>query len=352
MNTSIVQAGHVPIIVLNWNGIEDTIECIDSVLKMGYPDFKVYLLDNGSDNNEGEKLSQKYADEPLVTVRLFGENLGFTHAHIRIVEELQAFSIRYIALLNNDTIVDRNWLSSLLKVALAEHASVISSKLIYYYDRSKLDNVGHQMLTTGEVVPIGYARSSEDYETMQPNFGSCAGATLYSVEMIKQIGFFDPYFSTGYEDAEFGARAVVTGFKCVFAPEALVYHKVSRSVTKVYNDAYELMIRNAIWYTYLKLMPRGVLFISAPFVLIKIVLLTLLNLITGRSRENRLMYKSLRESFGSQWDRIKTSRDAFQKDHDLMSTLQIVRKQTFFLFFDLQRVWQIWFSRRTTLGDY
>ena len=350
MITSGDQSSHVPVIVLNWNGIDDTIECISSALNLDYPDFKIYLLDNGSDNQEGIRLRDTYQAEERVEVRLLRENLGFTHAHILMVKELQQLPIRYIALLNNDTVVDRNWLSELVRVGNGEDAGVVSSKLVYYYNRNKLDNIGHQMLTTGEIVPIGYAAEQKKYADVQINFGSCAGATLYSVSMIKQIGFFDPYFSTGYEDAEFGARALVTGFKCVLAPGAIAYHKVSRSVSKVSDESYELMIRDATWYTFLKLMPMGVLIIAAPVILIKTILLVLLNLVTGRAQENRLMLASLRATFTLHRNAIKQSRRRFQEDHDLLSPFQILARQTFFLRFDLKRVWQIWFARSAKLG--
>lgn len=340
----------IPIIILNWNGLADTLECIDSVMEMKKVNFKIYLVDNASDNTEGIQLANRFADEDLVTVVLNQENLGFAKGNAAIVKQLLSDSSpKYIALLNNDTVVDQLWLHALVEAAEHHQAEVVSSKMLYYYDRRKLDNVGHQMLNTGEIVPIGFADPETDYDHSMENFGSCAGATLYASSMIRRIGFFDPHFSTGYEDAEFGARAVVTGHRCMYAPHARVYHKVSRSVNKVYNDEYELMIRDAIWYTYFKLMPRSLLVWQIPFLVFKFVVLLILNVITWRPRENRLMVRAASRALGKNWKVYWQAHHNFHSKHKVLTPWQIWKRLRFFVGFDVNRSWEIWITRKEGL---
>ena len=285
----------VAIVILNWNGLADTKECIHSVCQLTYTQRVIFLIDNASAHGEGARLQDEYGALSDFRVILYDENLGFTGAHNRIISDILEEGFSFIALLNNDTIVDRYWLGELIATAQIHEADVVSSKLINYYDRSKLDNVGHQMLDTGEIVPLGYMEHPDTYSEVVENFGSCGGATLYRCSMIEEIGFFDPYFSTGYEDAEFGARAVLAGYKAVLAPRAVVYHKISKSVNKVRDDRYELMIRDAIWYSYFKLTPKNLQ--RTGLIYIKFLMSLMANLILRRSKEISYLRTSFRNSF-------------------------------------------------------
>jgi len=189
------------------------------VLELKECDFTIHIIDNGSDNYEGFELKQKYYNIKNLTVYLYNKNYGFTKAHIKIWNDVfrDDLEIKYIALLNNDTVVDKYWLKELRLASNNGKYHIISSKMIYYYDHSLLDSAGHKMLNTGEIIPIGHGERSQDYMTDFENMGACAGACLYSTEMIRRIGFFDPKFNTGYEDAEFGLRAVIYNYKCKFA---------------------------------------------------------------------------------------------------------------------------------------
>ncbi|MBX2816149.1 MAG: hypothetical protein KTR24_09130, partial [Saprospiraceae bacterium] len=217
---------------------------------------------------------------------------------------------------------------------------VVASKLIDYFDRRKLDNVGHQMLTTGEVVPIGFGESPQDYTETRENFGSCGGATLYSMDMIRTIGFFDPYFSTGYEDAEFGVRAVVAGYRSVLAPKACVYHKISRSVQKVRNDGYELMIRDAIWYTYFKLMPKELTRRAWPRLTAKFGMGLMANLVLLRFKEIRYALESLTRARSSHL--VNRARNLTSPViNRSLRWQEIYARQTKFVMHDAYRFWKI-----------
>ena len=232
----------IPIAIINWNGLADTKECISSVLASKGIDYTIHLLDNASDNNEYDELSQLYKDTP-VTVHYSDVNLGFTGGSNLLFDIiLKESKSEYIVLLNNDTIVDELWLSELVKHAKSKKSHIVSSKMISYYNRDAMDNAGHMMLNTGEIIPIGHARSKTEHNDPTTNMGACAGAALYNRNMLEEIGVFDPVFSTGYEDAELGLRAKVFGYNCTYCPSAIVYHKMGSSIRKIFNEDYSCLL--------------------------------------------------------------------------------------------------------------
>ena len=155
----------IPIIILNWNGLEDTLECMSSVLNLKKVKFQVYLVDNASDNNEGNILFDKFNHLPQVNVVLNDTNLGFTKGNNRIITQIiDSGHTGHIALLNNDTVVTPNWLYELHQAAITNQADMVSSKMINYYDRSIMDNAGHFMLNTAEILPVGHAKPVESFQ--------------------------------------------------------------------------------------------------------------------------------------------------------------------------------------------
>jgi GT2 family glycosyltransferase len=326
----------IPIVVINWNGFDDTVECLESVLSLEYHSFEVHLIDNASANDEGIRLEKKYRNNDEIHIHRLDQNLGFTKAHLWLLHQLPLDNYQFIALLNNDTVVEPDWLLKLVEAAEQKEAHVVSSKLIYFYDRTIMDNAGHQMLNTGEIIPIGHSKPISQFDKSFENMGSCAAATLYSIEMIRKIGFFDAHFSTGYEDAEYGVRAFVAGYKCLYEPKAIAYHKVGRSIRKVFNIKYALMIQGSILYSYFKLMPRGVILISLPFMIFKNLIMILINLLFWRPRYQKILFASWWQLVNNLGPVFK-KRQAFFQDCTPRSSWEILGRQTFFLGYDFKR---------------
>ena len=329
----------IPILLLNWNGATDTIECIPTILKQTYTNFHIYLVDNGSKAEDVALLKQHFGQHPKISLIFNQENLGFTKGNNELMRWLieKEHPPKYIALLNNDTIVDKDWLYFLVKNAEEQGTAIVSSKMINYFQRHQMDNAGHKMLNTGEILPIGHAEPIGAYQQAFSNIGSCAGATLYATAMLKDIGIFDEYFNTGYEDAELGVRAFVTGYSTNFEPQAIVYHKVSQSVNKIRDYEYTLKIQMDIFYTYLKLMPASVLIINfIPFV-IKIGAVLLIDVVFQRWKFLKVMLNALYKVVWQDRQMILKSRRAFLGKHQLISPFKILKKQEFFLLFDIKR---------------
>lgn len=324
---------------------------MESVLSLNYPAFDVHLVDNNSSNEEGTHLKNTFQDHSNVYVHLNDSNLGFSQANIQIVEHVLDADFDFIALLNNDTTVDPNWLLELVKEAEQNNTDIVSSKLINYYDRSIMDNAGHQMLTTGEIVPIGHRSSVAQLDSRFENFGSCAAATLYRTSMIKVIGFFDTFFTTGYEDAEYGMRANVLGYQCTYCPKAIAYHKIGRSISKVYDAGYARMIQTSIWYSYFKVMPSLVIVLTLPIIFIKVLLLMIFNLISGRTKYQSILHGSIKDT-AKNWSKIQRARRAlFATSGKSRSAFDILHRQTFFLPYDIKRFYRVFIGGNESSYD-
>ncbi len=329
----------IPIIILNWNGIADTLECLNSVFEQTYQEYQVYLLDNGSNAEDVRILKSEYENHPKVSLILEPENHGFTRGNNLVLNTyiLTKTAYQYVVLLNNDTVVPEDWLENLLLSLDTHKADMIACKMINYYDRKRMDNAGHKMLNTAEVIPVGYAESVAEWNKVEENMGACAGAALYSVEMLRTIGVFDEYFDTGYEDAELGVRANVLGYKSIFEPSALVYHKESQSVNKIINYEYLLKIQLNIFYTYFKLMPIGFLLLNLPFLVFKYLTVLIIDVVFIRPRFLKIMLDALSKTMFKERETILAARRVFQQKHQTISSLKIQKKLEFFLWFDIKR---------------
>lgn len=300
-------------------------------------------------------MQEVFGNHPKIELVLNPENLGFTRGNNAILQKILASPTppRYIALLNNDTAVDERWLENLLRCAEETNAGMVSSKMVNYFDRRFMDNAGHRMLNTAEIIPIGHMEPVGHFTSRFENMGACAGAALYSADMLRHIGIFDPYFETGYEDAELGVRAVAMGYKSIFEPNAVVFHKISRSVSKIRGYEYLLKVQLNIFYSYFKLMPLPVLLVNLPLLAFKYGTVLLVNLLFGRRQFFKMMYNAIyRAAF---WERnaILAARRAFFEKHAPVRSGPILRKMEFFLWFDIKRFFKYVVLRQpTTFEQY
>ncbi len=353
MNTRPLNNPTIPIITLNWNGLSDTLECMEAVFQQSYQDFLVYLVDNGSKGDDAQILQEKFGTHPKVKLVLNDENLGFTKGNNVIMRQLIQEDFEYIALLNNDAFPHKDWLKNLVESAEQHQAGMVATKMVSYFNPQQLDNVGHKMLNTAEIIPIGHMEPVEDHLEVQENMGACAGAVLYSVSMLRDIGVFDEYFETGYEDAEIGVRANVLGYKTIFEPTAIVQHKISQSVNKIRDYEYVKKIQLNIFYAYFKLMPLGVLLINFPSFLFKYGSVLIIDILFFRWSFLKIMLDSIYTTITSERPTILASRRKFMQKHKPISSFKILKKMDFFLWFDIKRfVKFVLLRQKTTFEKY
>lgn len=253
----------IAIIILNWNGLENTRECLNSLKKINYPNFKIILVDNGSHNNEGAILKNEYAD--FIILIQNEKNLGFAEGNnIGIEKALRDSEIKYVLTLNNDTIVDENFITEALKKFGDSKIKMVAPKIMNYYQKNKIDCLG-----------IQFTKSGLSFDIKNNNavlFAPCGAAAFYTRDLLENLKsqdgyYFDPDFFAYAEDLDLGFRARLQDFKCALADKSIVYHKGSAS-TKIMSDlAIYCTYRNIIWVL-IKSMPFSLWLAYLPKIII------------------------------------------------------------------------------------
>src|SRR5690606_19625449 len=142
----------------------------------------------------------------------------------------------------------------------------------------------------------------------------------------------------GYEDAEFGFRAFVTGHKQVFEPTAIVYHKMSESIKKIFDYNYTLRIQSDIFYSYFKLMPTWFLIINLPFFIFKYFTVFIIDVVFLRIKFLKVLFHSFFKLIFTNRIKIIKARNKFQKFNSVKLSWWKIQQQTvFFLWFDAKR---------------
>lgn len=221
--------GAVAVIVLNYQRVADTVECLESLLQVTAPDFDVFLVDNGSNAADVAQL-RDYAERhaPRIHFIAYPENYGFTGAHNRLFTQLvPSGRYEYFLLLNNDTVVEADFLRQMLaKVDREQRVAMVAARVMKYAERDQVDNLGITFYKCG----LASNRKSPDDPLLGPS-GNCA---LYSAELLReveQVGgeYFDAEFFCYAEDTDLAWRAVLLGYRAAYAEEARIYHKGSIS---------------------------------------------------------------------------------------------------------------------------
>ncbi len=231
----------ISVIIPNWNGAQHLPTCLQSLRRQTYPNFEVIVVDNASTDSSRELLARDY---PEVRVIALPENLGFAGG---VNVGIRAARGDFIALLNNDTETDPHWLAELAR-ALAEYpeAGLAASKLRLFDRRDVLHSAGDVYRVDGTADSRGVWQHDDGrFDDDRWVFSGCGGAVAYRRSMLGEIGLFDTDFYFNLEDVDLAWRAQLAGYRCIFVPRAIVYHKVSATGAGVISSFYTG--RNTIW---------------------------------------------------------------------------------------------------------
>lgn len=222
----------VCIIVLNWNGCEVSEPCLQSISQIDYDNYNVVLVDNGSIDGSGEKLKEKFNCNDKIHFLLLDKNYGFTGGNnIGIKYAVQKWNPSFVLLLNNDTIVNSNFLSIMVNAFADKSCYAIVPKILCLDQPEKVLFAGGSVSKwTGNVKNYGYGKKDSEIFNIQQytSFmnGCCA---LLSAECIQNIGLLDDRFFASSEDADYSLRILKSGHKIKYAPQSVIYHKVHYS---------------------------------------------------------------------------------------------------------------------------
>lgn len=270
----------VSIIILNWNGWKDTVECLESLYQINYPNFDLILVDNNSEDNSIEKIRKycegnlklksdflNYTDNKPIKLFEYGKkdiekniineefynlpsnkrllliknnkNYGFTEGNnIGIRYVLNTLNPEYILLLNNDTVVDRYFLDELVEVAESSPKIGFIGPKVYYYDYKGRKDVinfagGKQNLWKFKPSHIGYKEIDKGQYDTNKEVDYIHGCCLLArAQMLEDIGLLDKEYVSYREENDWAIRGYNRGWKSVYAYKSKIWHKIGGSTNR------------------------------------------------------------------------------------------------------------------------
>lgn len=233
----------VSVVILNWNGKEFLRECLESLKKQNVSDNEIIVVDNGSTDGSVSWLKECCPEVIIIENR---ENLGFAKGNNSGFKVAKG---KFILVLNNDTVLEVKFIEELLKVAESEERiGMVAPKILNYNNHHMIDSAGIKIYLDG--MSRGRRRGEKDYgkfEMPEEILLPSACSALYKREMIEEVGGFDEDFFSYCEDTDFGLHARLLGWKAMFAPKALVYHRYSSTAGRYSPLKAYLVERNHIW---------------------------------------------------------------------------------------------------------
>ena len=217
----------VAILVLNYNGKIHLDKCFRSVLAQTEPQDQLYFVDNGSTDGSVEYVREHYPDVKQI---LFERNLGFAEAYdraVRIVDE------ELVVFLNNDVEVEEGWLSG-LRSGLEESTGKVAacgSKILFYNSRGLVNHAGGKLTRIGGGIDLGFMTRNIHEEYHERCVGCVSGASMIVPRSVfLSLGGFDPDFFAYFEDVDYCWRAWLVGFRVLYVPSSIMYHKFSATM--------------------------------------------------------------------------------------------------------------------------
>ncbi|MDO8452503.1 MAG: glycosyltransferase family 2 protein [bacterium] len=233
----------VAVVILNWNRKSDTLECLQSVLTLDASRYT--LIPIVVDNNSNDGSVQAFENLKNIVIVKNRDNLGYTGGNNSGIKKALELGADFVMVLNNDTVLDKNLVVELLKGA-EEHpeAGIFTPKIYFakgfefHKDKYKESELGKVIWAAGGKIDwdnvFGNNRGVDEVDNGQfeksgeVDFGT--GACLFvRKEVFDKIGMFNDRYFMYYEDTDFCMRAGQAGFKTVYVPRAILWHKVAQS---------------------------------------------------------------------------------------------------------------------------
>lgn len=218
------------IVVLNWNGKEDTLACLESVRHVDCNNFKVIIVDNGSTDGSQRVIRSAFPQHELIEI---GVNLGFAGGNNIGIQRALEIASDYILLLNNDTVVDADILNAFVSAAQRHpEAGAFSARIYFHHQPDTIWYAGAiWMPDLSRFTHVGWSKPDNDEE-----FGvegvtdyACGCAFFVPAKIFREVGLLDERFFLTFEETDWCYRARKAGHPSIYVPTAKLWHKVSAS---------------------------------------------------------------------------------------------------------------------------
>lgn len=250
----------VSIVVTNHNSVHLIKECIGSIQQQTYRNFEIIFVDDASTDNSLQVVSTYFPDVKKIACKNIckpakARNIGIEHSQGK-----------YVAFVDIDVIVDKNWLSEMMFV-LSNHGDIAACtpKVYKYPYINVIDNTGHGLFFDFGTIHRDEWRSDDNFNRSQEVFGVCLAAPLIRKQVIKQIGVLDESYEFTSGD-EWSFRMRSRGWKILFVPTAKAYHK--RQSTQDKNKWFLYYSERNRIYSIIQYMPLNMI-VKSPYYTIK-----------------------------------------------------------------------------------
>jgi len=237
-----MSAPAVSVVIINWNGKEHLARCLASLEAQTYRDFEIIIVDNGSTDGSVAFIRERFPEVRLICNE---HNLGFARANNQGIAIARG---RYVAILNNDTQVEPQWLEALVHAAETHPEIGAFASLVLFNDkRDTVDSAGLTVSVLGHGIQNLLGEGIEQVSGVREVFGVSATAALFRRELLQDIGLFDEDYFAYYEDVDLAWRARLRGWRALLVPEAVVYHAHSATAGRGSPFKKRLLTRNRLW---------------------------------------------------------------------------------------------------------
>lgn len=222
----------VAIIILNWNGYEHSRNCLGSLAKLNYSNYHVLLVDNASEDDSGTRLKEEF---PWVLLIQNEQNLGFTGGNNVGITYALEHEFAYVMLLNNDTLVQPDFLGYMVDVLASDAAiGIVQPLILLMEDPKKIWSAG------GEFQPwLGVSKTKGDREELSSYIFSSKDldwvtgcCMLLPSKVIKELGPLQVSFFAYFEDVDWSLRIKKAGYQLVLCKNSIIYHEGNASSKK------------------------------------------------------------------------------------------------------------------------
>lgn len=259
----------VTVIIVNWNGGEFVLRCVNALGRQTYRDFRVVVVDNASSDGSDGRIEREFPGTKLVRAGANvgfarGNNIGFEHAE----------GSEFVVLLNPDAFAEPDWLEKLVEAA-EQHpgCASVGSRLLRADDPLTLDGTGDVYHVSGVHWRDSYGKPLDSHAFVEREiFSPCAASALYRLSAIRAVDGFDESYFCYSEDVDLGFRLRLAGYCSWYAPDSVVHHVGSATTGKTSDFTMYHGCRNTVW-TYVKNMPGPLFWVLLPAHLAVIVML-------------------------------------------------------------------------------
>lgn len=226
----------VSIIIINWNGVNYLKDCLPSIAKQDYKNVELILIDNASSDNSVGYVKKHFPNTKIV---INDKNYGFAEANNIGFKEVTG---EYVLFLNNDTVVTKDFLSVLVKeINTDEKIGGIQSKILLMDKPDHYDSIGAYLTNTGILYHYGVSKKvAKNYEKKIDIFSAKGACMLFKKKVLDNIlvngELYDKRYFAYFEETDMCHRVWLAGYKIIYTPDSLIYHKMGGTSTRFNNS--------------------------------------------------------------------------------------------------------------------